>query len=530
MRLLSILLTFCGVVSAQDASLEGITVSAVTGMPMPGVHVKVFTGTFTMGFDGTEHRVYGAKSDRAGHFSISQVVPGSYFYLGEATGFVTMRKESGNFPFPGLVLKPGDHVNALRVELTPEAVLSGRVLDEFGDPVQGFFVQASRVSIDDPAGYTPSGGRAVTNDRGEFRIPTGPGKYYLKATARQGAYERPEVRKDNSTAATYAPTYFPSAASTERATAVDAGPGATVTGIEIRLASQHAFTISGTVSGLPPGSQCQINMRYGESAIALNEFKSLYCGPDGHFSFPGIHAPVVILFGSASGGVRLQTLTTEVKPNDADVANIDIPLVAGVEVSGVLVGDTGERRTVTLQPAGIHRYMTPGVSADSAKEGVFHIPNVFPGKYTVKVHPLSPNSYVADLRLDETPVPNDELDFTHINPASKLKIAIGKDGGEVSGAVLDKDGQRVIDSDAAVFLFQGSITAFNASPAQVSKQGTFSIDGIRPGKYKIFAVDAMRSGALDGEKSLNRLMAEAEEIEVGPSARITKDLKVAHGK
>src|SRR5215471_358268 len=174
----AILLSLFGLcVSAQQqASLEGTAVNAITGEPLAGVHLRLVAIMFS-----SVSGAYGAMSDSAGHFSIATVRPGTYILFPEKNGYLHVNSKD-SAAVPNLVLKPGQQLTGYRLEMTPRAILAGKVVDENGDPVQG--IQVGTVVVP-PATEsivmmsTPSFG---TDDRGEFRLSVAPGKYYLRAT------------------------------------------------------------------------------------------------------------------------------------------------------------------------------------------------------------------------------------------------------------------------------------------------------------------------------------------------------------
>ena len=68
---------------AQQGSLEGTAIHAVTREPLSRVHVRLVTAGFA-GITGA----YGAMSDRTGHFSIATIRPGTYILEPELAGFL----------------------------------------------------------------------------------------------------------------------------------------------------------------------------------------------------------------------------------------------------------------------------------------------------------------------------------------------------------------------------------------------------------------------------------------------------------
>src|SRR5690242_7122873 len=168
-----VLLVFgAGIAAAQPASVEGLTLNALTGEPLSGVHVKLITG-----IAGGALGSYGAMSDRAGHFSIDLLRPGTYVLFCERGGYLHL--PSKEEAVPNLTLKPGQHLQNFKIEMTPRAILAGRVVDENGDPVQDVSVEA--VALGSSAGreFVPFSltNNSKTDDHGEFRLIVSPGKY-----------------------------------------------------------------------------------------------------------------------------------------------------------------------------------------------------------------------------------------------------------------------------------------------------------------------------------------------------------------
>ena len=115
MRLAAISAVFALCLNAQQASLEGTTVDALTGEPLAGVHVKLVTGVV-----GGATGSYGALSDRAGHFAIATIRPGAYVLLCERTGYLD--SQDVNATIRNIALKPGQAVKDHRIEMTPRAI------------------------------------------------------------------------------------------------------------------------------------------------------------------------------------------------------------------------------------------------------------------------------------------------------------------------------------------------------------------------------------------------------------------------
>jgi hypothetical protein len=172
-------LLICATAAAQPATFEGTVVNASNGQLLPGVHVSLIGFSFSL---NSIRDAYGAMSDSTGHFSMAGIPPGLYILFTERRGFIYARAKKGALPFPTITLKGGEPVAGFKLEMSPRAVISGRVVDEFGDPVQNANVRVQPVST---ASLNIGGGDTQTDDRGAFRISGAPGKYYIRAVPPQ---------------------------------------------------------------------------------------------------------------------------------------------------------------------------------------------------------------------------------------------------------------------------------------------------------------------------------------------------------
>ena len=112
-----------------------------------------------------------------------------------------------------LALSDNQTADNVDVRLIHGAVITGRIVDEFGEPVPNAAVTALRRQYQQgQTRLVPSGERAQANDIGEYRIfGLAPGQYYVSATVQALTLAMPvgnsvEVSGQNSG---YAPTFYP---------------------------------------------------------------------------------------------------------------------------------------------------------------------------------------------------------------------------------------------------------------------------------------------------------------------------------
>jgi hypothetical protein len=417
----------------------------------------------------------------------------------------------------------------------------GHVLDEYGDPVQNVSVQVQPVNSNRMEGFIPGRTRVITDDRGEFRLITGPGKYYLRAFEVQQFGPAAEIRTDGTPGAPFIPTFYPNAANSNSAGIVEVAAGQDLAGIDIHLlrtaaSAARTFTVSGVVIGTPDNGRANVMLRSGESAGQYNNGRGITAGEDGKFSYPAMQPGYYSVSASyGSGNNLLQSHTFDFHLEAADETGIQLTLTPSEDLTGKLelVGDApagvAEKYKVRLEAVGNQFGQGDPPAAEVHEDGSFQIGGVPPGRFKPVVDPMPDNGYLKEVTLAGKAVPDRVLDFTQGVGASRLKITVSRNGGRISGKVLGEDGEPAIGL-VAVLLGTDAKHLNEDNPPMV-RDGKFSLKAVRPGKYRIVAIDIgemapLFAGDGDDEKMMQQLFDAGEEIEVKEGDRITKDLPV----
>ena len=530
--LIALSLLAAGCLGAQQTTVVGAVVDQ-TGKPLAGVHVRVITGGLE-GLGDTE-AVYGFVSDSAGRFSIDGLKPGMYMVMAERSGYVQQAPKG----IPRLVLKPGQHLD-YKVAMAERAMVAGHVVDEYGDPVEGVMVQTEAAERSGDQSILFNRMWVSTDERGEFRIVAGPGKYYLKASLMGRPYNQPEIRTDGTNGGAFVTTYYPSAAGTAAASAIAVSAGQDLTGLEIHLlragtgAQARGFTVSGAVTGIPESGRAQVMLLFKEKGADFYNGRGNITAPDGTFKFTGMmpgHYSVQATY--STGKTPLQSRVHEFEL-EADETGLQLALAAPEELSGKLelVGDAaaGEagKHTVRLESAeqGVMMGRSNPLAAEVAPDGSFRIAGVTTSKFKAVVEPMPENGYVKEVALDGKAVPGRVLDFTQGVGEARLKITVSRNGGRISGQVVDQDGQPA----AGMMMIYCATDPKHLDEDQVQKtsDGKFTFKGIEPGKYRLVAVDLsdtmLFGGDDDHDETMQKIFDAGEEIEVKEGDRISKEI------
>lgn len=536
--LLPLCLLLAGGLQAQPASVAGTVIDQTTGQPLRGAHVRLITGDF--GENGI-NAVYGAMTDANGRFSSEGMKPGFYIVVAERAGFLQAPTADAPMPFLTLGLKAGQHLDDFKIAMAARATISGRVVDEYGDSVEGLSVEA-KVPPPGKQQETITGNRNVnTDDRGEFRLVVSPGKYFVRASSFEMGMGVGWVGADGSAAPPFAATYFPGATDESAASVIQLSAGQDVAGIEIRLArstntqaARHGHSIGGVVTGIPENATATVHLKVGENTDQMYDTQSTSTDPSGKFSMMGLQPGYYSVTARYTGGkMALQSRPVSVHLENSDEPNLQLALAPGEDLNGSLAFAGGE---ASRAPGALAvRLETPErfgqdpepPAAQVGKDGSFRIANVLPGKFKVVVEPMPDNAYVKELALDGKPVTDTSVDFSQGVGGAHLKITIGLAGAKISGRILDKNGEP--DTGFVSVFIATDAKQIDEENAKRVSDGNYSFDALAPGKYHLFALDMLQlisafAGDGNEDEMMKKFFDAAEVIEIKEGDRIQKDI------
>jgi protocatechuate 3,4-dioxygenase beta subunit len=524
---------------AQQSSVEGVVVNRTNGQPIEGVHVR-----FILGIDIQHASLsYGAITDAAGKYSISAMQPGYYTVDWNRTGFLQgMGKETAPRRRMEVELSRGERRVVLNLEMSSLATISGRLVDQYGDPVPNVQIQLMEKGENPNFDTRYSGffGIKTTDTKGQFRLFTPPGKYYIVAVPLRGPDTgNAEIRTDGTSNLVYDRTYYPSSPDTQSATLVDATPEGKITGLEIRMRSnspRNDLTVSGVVTGIPAGARTMILHQYGTSPGRFSSGGSSGISADGKFSIKLHPGYVRLLAQSVSGDAVLQSETKEINLEAPGSDNVQLALVHQTNgtLNGALefIGDSPSAEPsdkIRVQLSSVDGAMSFAWSGppltEVSSENTFRITGIPPGHYRLSVVRMPDNAYITSMWLGNLPVTEGTLDFSGGVPPERVQIKISRNGAEISGEVRNEDGELVLNPNIDVLLMPEPGQRIEARGHGMSN-GKYSFKGVPPGKYRIYAADNRKKALGDRIRNGDPDSAAAESIEVVEGDRITRNLNL----
>ena len=435
-------------------SIEGQIFNSVSGEPLRKAEIILNRTDVTPDQAGLSSS-FGASSDAGGKFSMKGIEPGKYRMRVTRNGFVDTQYGAHGASRAGgiLSLDKGQKMTNVVFRMIPQAVITGRIVDQDGDPMPNVQIQLGRFGYAQGKRQLQYVNGEMTNDLGEYRLHgIAPGKYLLTATYRAfvmpftvDASAKPAAEED------YIPTYYPGTADPAAAAMLDVGPGASIESINLRLSKAHTVHVRGHVTqtvatGRPPIVLTMVP----RGSNTMQPFMGMNrARPDakGNFDMRGVAPGAYWLRANINQNGQSAGARVAVDVGAENVDNVNVVIGPGISFPGrVRVdGDTTQDLSnlrVRLTPRENGQIMAgPQPNVKPADDRSFRIENVSPDAYNVLLAPLPDGFYVKSIRAGDVDVLASGLDLSG-GPPQLLDILISPNAGQVAGTVQDANTQQ----------------------------------------------------------------------------------------
>jgi protocatechuate 3,4-dioxygenase beta subunit len=512
-----------------------------------------------------------AISDDEGRFAFANLPQGRYSLTAQKLGWVSGAYGAKAVGRPGrtLPLANGERVTA-SIRMARGAVITGTILDQFGQPVAGATVRAMKNGYSISTGerlLNPVGVSGSPDERGAYRIyGLAPGDYYISvtnaappSTGGRDLHLTSEVDVQDALKTSsqpisapaadvpqptvgFAQVFYPGTTSVPQATPITVKAGEERTGVDVAVTYTSTTHVSGTVRS-PLGTPVPAVVFLADPA---SRFAGAYTvahatsGPDGRFTFSDIvPGPYVMtahdMVPPASPAEHSQHTGTssdlDVPPDG--VTGLTIALQDALTVSGMLKYDGASpgpdlsSLRVELRQDGVGVLARNSGGPTTAADGRFTLSGVLPGRYRVVVNlPGPPQRW----RLSSaTLLGQDALD----NAADVRQnvtdgvITITDQLSTLTGTLASAG----VASDYTLILFstdrrQWRPLSRRILTSRAAGDATFSFANVPPGDYWLAAIDDVEPGEWFDPTFLQRIEPTAIKMTIGESEKKTQDLHV----
>ncbi len=490
----------------QSQGQFAASTGASTGIFMSGPYAM-------MGPNGPQN--YNAVTDATGKFHIDNVPAGMVTAMAVAEGYNIMR----NMPGKPVQLDAGQQLTGIEIKLAPLGVITGKVVDEDGEPIAGVNVTAMRYWYGMGQAQLQQNSSATTDDRGQYRMfDIQPGRIYLSASSNGNAAMRnsaPNIHSDIPEEA-YARVFYPGAGDIDQATPHNLNPGEDWSGADFKLHKLPLYHVRGRVdaSALPAGQRATVQAEPCSMTGRLVPFFMPGTNrPDGTFDLmltSGQWCLVVRAPGRGANGVALKR-PLEVK--DSNIEGLTLAAPAAFTLRGSISVDGTPPQHMPRLGIALRTADFSGQQAGTAKDDLtFEIDNIFPGEHYLTL-PQAAGLYVKSVLYSGQDVSSGII--PDVEPGGALSITLGTDPGELDVQVQSGS---VSSGTPVLISIMPDDTHINRQDLYRTGGGTvegkFSIGGLAPGDYKVLAFEGFDYEDANNHELLELLESRAAAVTI----------------
>jgi hypothetical protein len=476
-----------------------------------------------------------ATTGEGGKFTFSALEAGTYRLSIMKDGFV--RQEYGQRVFPGqgtpLNLSAGEAIKDLVIRMTPAGNVGGRIVDGLGQPAAGVPLQLLKPVYNQLGQRTfQPVGNARTNDRGEYRMFwVTPGRFYLVGGTPQRG---PEGQAGpNESPESYTFTYYPGVTDISRANVIEVSAGSEVV-LDFAVPRQKLYTIRGRVVDpgstiTPPSASIALSFQALNGQNTMFSRNNFYNPSTGAFEFRDVMPGLYILYvntQSGNAGVPVEVV-------NADIEGLVLNVNSGLSITGRISVEGG-----TLPVTGVRVQFRPVVGGaplmfgalpstqSVAADGTFRVDGVPPGLYKI-VPPALADFYVKQMRFERSDALNQNVEIVHRGPdPPAVDIVLSTNVGQIEGMVSDSRLQPFPGAQVVLIPERNPDRADLYKTTVSDQTGRFTIKGVAPGEYKLYAWETLENNAYFDPDLQRKSASAGKSIEVSESAKLSVSVQV----
>jgi protocatechuate 3,4-dioxygenase beta subunit len=479
--------------AGQLFAIAGTVVNAMTGAPLSQARISIAETK-------DRAKVTSMITSENGHFEFLQLRPGKYSLQGAKRGFLSSAYEQHEQFSTAIVTGPEFSTENLVLRLTPMALISGQVFDEFGDPVRS--AQVALYFENHNGGITRITRllNSSTDDRGFFDFNLlRPGNYFISVTARPWYAIHPVTAPEASghrasqvspaLDVVYPTTYYHGASEADRATPIEVKGGDRLQ-FEMHLNPTPALHLILRVPLDEQGQQTSFNMPMLQKrvfdSVQFVQTEGMQPVAPGVYEVSGVPPGRYTVRATNSNSGQMEVSTDiDLARDGQELSNSRGEPLGSLKVTVKMPGQETlpKQYFIGLQDSRLR--LVAFKQGDPS--GQLSFENLVPGKYAIRFGTQTkPYSVVRTSSLaGDTPghdvmvAPGAALDLTAVLSVGVVNIegVVHKKDKPVAGimvALVPKDPQANIE------LFRRDQSDFD---------GTFLLQGVIPGSYTIVAVE-----------------------------------------
>ena len=543
--------------------IRGRVLSSDTGTPVRRAQVRL---------SGPEVGAKTAMTDANGLYEFRELPAGRFNINATKSGFVTVQYgqtrpfESGK----AIELGEAQALDKADIQMPRGSVISGRIVDEFGDAVPDATVTALRSTWSNGRRrLQPTGRTAQTNDLGQYRLfGLPPGEYYISASlvgASMMAVEMALSASGGGTGSTptsgYAPTYYPGTTSGGEAQRVGINIGQEAQSTDFALIPVRLARISGTVmsSEGKPMEGTMVNAVARNADVAGPMFglgNSARTDRNGRFTINGVppgdytlqtrgmqvvtasegRTMVFTMMGDGAGSDGSEVGSVPLSVSGEDITNVVVVTSKGGTATGAVIFEGGTKpenaapmRVMASAYDAEGPAMMAGGSAPVKADGTFELKGLAGGRI-IRIGNVPTGWTLKAVRLNGQDITDTGAEFKPGDAVTGLDVVLTPRPTQLSGTVTGAGGAQVKDYTVVVFSDDQQRWTLPqtrwVAGVRPDQDGRFQVRNLPPGSYYAVAVDYIEQGAWGDPDMLIRFRDVATTFSLREGEAKTLDLKI----
>jgi protocatechuate 3,4-dioxygenase beta subunit len=469
-----------------------------------------------------------ANTDGQGRYEFTGLPPARYSLTASKTAYVSLQFGQRRAFQAGTPIELGDAqvLGAIDIVLPRGGVITGRIVDDTGEPVAGASVSAMRPRYSEGSRQLVRIGRAVeTDDRGEYRLfGLAPGSYYVGTSSTFLGELLP-----------FGSAYYPGTVNPAEAERVAIKVGQVRAGIDLTLQPVRLASVSGTLADAARGGP-------------LTDATIRAYGAGGSYSIAGVVRPDGSFIVANVPPSDYSLVATGRDPDTVSGLYGALPVtVSGGDVGGLFIGATRGGRasgqitfegaaTPPVAPSAVTLFSEPvrfgGLGAGRVGtiggDWTFELTSQL-GARLLRLAGLPQGWLLKSVRLDGRDITDTPIVFAGTEDIGGIRIILSNRTTTVSGRVIDTRGQAVKEYTVVVFAEDPGRWAAPSrfiATGRPDLDGRFQISRLPPASYLIVALDSLEEGEASDPEILESLRAKATRITLAEGESTTVELKV----
>ena len=480
-----------------------------------------------------------AFTDNDGHFEIAGLDAGRYAVSARKAGFVPTTYGSHRAGEPPIMIDLADGVRAtVSVRMSRSSGISGRIVDQYGEPVEGVLVQAERLIRTEGRIAPKAAGMATTDDLGAYRIGALPAsRYVVNAYVNRAAQDMMFFATDVGGVAnaellralpgsSQARMYYPGAVGLAGAQPIDLHVGEERGSIDFAVGADTTFptvTLSFVdADGKAVPADATLAVTSGEiprflPVLMRNPKIALRVEPG---------TWTVLARGNGTVGMAEISATSD--------ASATVVLGKGGRVAGRVESDGAPlqpgRFIVTAgHPADVAVFSRWGNTANGRPNGTFEIDQLL-GPIQLRVVAPPKGWALKAILLDGRDITDGSIDVKPTTAIDNVRVVMTNRVATLEGTAVDAQGTTLADYSVLVFPADAALAAHArryARWARPNQEGRFVVDDLLAGEYFAVATNDVDDAQWQNGDYLERFRTQATKVTLGESDKKTIALPIA---